>query len=795
MAAGHAGSLSLRIIAAVVPYTKLIASLRGPLVVGVAALVLLGLPDQVQEMYVALALDAARAWPQAVLAVLALAALSIYLGTASQALLWDEPGPPWLLRAVPILAALLPLAGAVIGIEAMIDDAQDRLFSDFANALAKISADPQVAADVKALPAELVAAGLDAGSMRPNLRVAEVIVLLIALAVLAFHLIKAPASVARLRAALLDGEPFWRRLLIVSAYIAVLMFAAQSLNAGAALAVDFTLVPRTLGPLAILCFFLTSIAAHLVAFTRVYAATRFPAIAVLAVAAVGFSALNLNDNHRVRVIPQHKPPPSGAPGNGRCLGNVCDMRAEFDKWWAARPEMRKAQFRSRGQAYPVFIAASQGGGIFAAHLAAITLARLYDRCPALQHHIFAVSSVSGGSVGSGLVAALLAHRHEKQTPEERRDDETRCDYEIAGGGPGPIERQARSFLADDFLSPVGAAGLFPDFLARFLPVALTPLDRARAFDASFEQSWARRIDPSLNLMREGFLRLRDRPGGAPMLILNTTEVDTGLQIFIAPATTVPFRSIYATSPTPHLNPYSEDLPLSTAVGVSARFPIVTPAATFAPPGMTATFRHVDGGIFENSGVETALSLIEQLEGTSLKRRRPVPEPAANGPTGDAAADRKVFKVLALSESPPDLAPWRAEGLAELLSPARALYRARVQRGQLAVSRAQAQKHWIVRVDHRMFKMPLGWQLSGRTADLIAHQVGSPSQCMTGEPFVRLSVKLVDYLFEHPPREDTLTSGLVDEAFSALVGNWCAQCELIRLARGTDGDGGDYPCRP
>src|SRR5262249_39813413 len=159
---------------------------------------------------------------QAALAVLALAALSVYLGTASQALLRDEPGPPWLLRAASILPELLPLAGAVIGIEAMIGDAQDRLFGDFTNALAKISADPQVAADVKALPADLLAASLDAGSLRPNLRAAEVIVLLIALAVLAFHLIKVPASVARLRAGLLDWEPFWRRLLIVSAYAAVL---------------------------------------------------------------------------------------------------------------------------------------------------------------------------------------------------------------------------------------------------------------------------------------------------------------------------------------------------------------------------------------------------------------------------------------------------------------------------------------------------------------------------------------------------------------------------------------------
>jgi hypothetical protein len=784
--------LSHRIVGTVVPYTKVVARVRGPLLVAVAALVLLGVADQVHEFYVVLAHDPVPVWPQAVLAVLALAALSLYLGAASQGLLHrgplhSEQGPRWLVYWAPAAIAIVPIAGAIAGIEAVIADTQThaRLFGYFMDAVAKVSNDPQIAADVTALPPDLLTAGGDASAMQYRLRVAEAALLAIALAVVAINVAKAPRPLVLLNEGMREWEPLWRRLLIVTAYLAVLLFAAQSLNAGATLPIDFTLLPIGLGPLFVLCLFLACVAAHLVAFTRFYEETRFPATAVLAIAAVAFSALNLNDNHRVRVIPQHKPPPSQASAEVRaCQDSVCQIRDEFSKWWKERPESRKAAFHNRGQRYPVFIIAAQGGGIYAAHLAAITLARLYDRCPALQHHVFAVSSVSGGSLGAGLVTALLARRHETQSPEERREAESRCDYEIAGTGPGPIEGQARAFLGDDFLSPVGAAGLFPDFLARFLPVPVPQFDRARAFEASLEQSWARRIDSSFNPMREGFLRFRGRPGGAPMLILNTTEVDTGRQLFIGPAL-AEFRSLYQG----YLSPY-EDLPLSAAIGVSARFPIVMPPATFMP-GQTTSFQHTDGGLFENSGIETALFLIEHLEATG--RRRPSVPQSEGAQANPPDTDRPVFRVLALSESVPVIAPLKAEGLGELMSPARAMYRARVQRAFLAVARAKALGHWIIRVDHQISKLPLGWQLSNRTAELIAHQIGTPSQCLslTSERYVRLTTAVEDRLAES---EDALVSGLFNEVFAGLLGNRCVQCKLLRLVRGAEDDGGDHPCR-
>src|SRR5262245_43877797 len=111
MAEKRAGSLARRVIAIVVPFTNVIARLRGPLVVAVAGLLLLGIVDQVQEIYVVLARDLARMWLQAILAALALMALSIYLWSAAAGLLDDEQGPAWLFYSAPALIALLPITG------------------------------------------------------------------------------------------------------------------------------------------------------------------------------------------------------------------------------------------------------------------------------------------------------------------------------------------------------------------------------------------------------------------------------------------------------------------------------------------------------------------------------------------------------------------------------------------------------------------------------------------------------------------------------------------------------------
>ena len=76
------------------------------------------------------------------------------------------------------------------------------------------------------------------------------------------------------------------------------------------------------------------------------------------------------------------------------------LAAQFREWLAKRrpdPSVR----------YPVFIFAAEGGGIYAASGIALFLAALQDQNPRFAEHVFAISAVSGGAVGSSMFHALL----------------------------------------------------------------------------------------------------------------------------------------------------------------------------------------------------------------------------------------------------------------------------------------------------------------------------------------------------------------------------------------------------
>src|SRR5262249_53572571 len=143
---------------------------------------------------------------------------------------------------------------------------------------------------------------------------------------------------------------------------------------------------------------------------------------------------------------------------------------EFKNWLEKRPD--KENYRD--SAYPVYVVSAQGGGMYAAYQTAIFLARLQDLCPSFRHHLFAISSVSGGSVGSAtFVAALRALDKSLLEISDEDQDEAR---RIAAGSfdpcpsitafqssailpsnperPGPLERAVGRALRDDFISPL-----------------------------------------------------------------------------------------------------------------------------------------------------------------------------------------------------------------------------------------------------------------------------------------------------------------------------------------------------
>ena len=104
-----------------------------------------------------------------------------------------------------------------------------------------------------------------------------------------------------------------------------------------------------------------------------------------------------------------------------------DLAVTFHGWLAER--------RTGSSRYPVFVVAAQGGGIYAASTAGTFLATMQDHCPAFARHVFAISAVSGGSIGASLFNAAFADSIARGTNRKAPVDvEPGCDSLFAKPG-------------------------------------------------------------------------------------------------------------------------------------------------------------------------------------------------------------------------------------------------------------------------------------------------------------------------------------------------------------------------
>jgi hypothetical protein len=442
---------------------------------------------------------------------------------------------------------------------------------------------------------------------------------------------------------------------------------------------------------------------------------------VLATVAVGFSLSDFTNNHRVRRVPYV----------AQTAATMPDLTDTFENWYKARTDQSKFSER-----YPVYIVAAQGGGIYAAMHAAHFLSYMQARCPNFSHHLFAISGVSGGSVGAATFAAAM------KDAEQRggiKIPDTGC---ADRGGEDDPAINAVQALDGDFWSPLQAMWLFPDLLQQFLPVRVEIFDRARALEHGLEAKWQQIVtqtdlygprgqDQTANTMAEPFLSLWphgfDKSLFTPALVLNTTEVDTGRRRLISPFTFAGLSDLRFFPVSCKSDGKIEALPLSAAAVLSARFPWITPTGWYYDPSKdgdcTSPEKSVtklsDGGYFEASGVATALDLAHSLK-TIIDQR---------GMNVD-------IKLVILTSG--GFASDTADGLDEALDPIRTMLNASEARGYIEVGRAEqadfakaaSQSGAVlkVRLEERGYPLPLGWSLSDVTRYLIQYQTGELNPC-------------------------------------------------------------------
>lgn len=498
-------------------------------------------------------------------------------------------------------------------------------------------------------------------------------------------------------------------------------------------------IGRTLTSFGIICLFFIVMTFVLGALAIASIRKRIPLFSITVGAALFFALLGLNDNHSIREAQRQN-------RDEVHLSVAGSVAQGFTKWF----ENRKDRDRYQLEPYPVYIFTAEGGGIYAAHRTAIFLTSLQDLCPRFAHHVFAISAVSGGSVGAGIYSALI----KKIKNDDKRFSE----------GNGCIARKvgslfytdvAEAILSEDFLSPVLASFLFPDLLQRFLFFPVPYFDRARALERSLEESWSEKtlhyqnkyhsewVDAG-NPLSEGFFSFWDPKSDVPALFINTTEVASGRGRVIAPfpieatqftSFPIPLQTAHAANEVRSL-----EMPLSSSVILSARFPWITPPGWFynvteegsasgAAPRQSGKVHLVDGGYFDNSGVITALRVIEEIEG-AVRDMKPVPRLQIN----------LIVLTTAGSSDP-------ASAVGDYLSPLETLLSTRYARGRIAIEQAEQflnEKKSVPQSGVKIpplekmelraygFPLPLGWRLSPITRLLILGENGDPSRCPKSE---------------------------------------------------------------
>ncbi|AVH68316.1 patatin-like phospholipase family protein [Nostoc sp. 'Peltigera membranacea cyanobiont' N6] len=441
--------------------------------------------------------------------------------------------------------------------------------------------------------------------------------------------------------------------------------------------------------------------------------TRIPFITILLICVLVFGSFGWNDNHRLRELPE-KP-----------KSQLLPLEAQFNIWIKSRQDDIVA-FKAKNKEYPIYVVSAQGGGIFAAYHAASTLSRLQDLCPAFAHHVFAISGVSGGSLGATAFSSLINSEKPPDTQNSVQPKYTKdCPGKVENADLNPnnrgiLENYAHQLLNQDFLSPLLAAGLFPDFFQRFLFFPIEDVDRARGLEYAFEQGWNsikwrdkndQKKHP--NLLNKSYYDHWNPKSVAPALVLNTTVVETGERLLLSPFTfktadssTVKFPDLVDIN-TVASSKFKEckdknnshiNFRLSTAAFLSARFPFITPVGWFnrcydkkgdilADQELNSKSRLADGGYFENSGFTTAFEIgqgLQEILDHGLESQ--IDQDIVKSTTGDLHKIPKIRIVyLALTDNSPLN---QQSGGNDLFSPMNALYNSREARGRSIIEQAE-----------------------------------------------------------------------------------------------------------
>ena len=262
---------------------------------------------------------------------------------------------------------------------------------------------------------------------------------------------------------------------------------------------------------------------------------------------------------------------------------------------------------------PITVVAAQGGGLYAAYHAAFYLAAVADEDPEEAKRLFAVSGISGGSVGAGVFWAIRQSGLCSLGPFGQSDGsivENRCHRDAVD-----------EILGGDFLTPVLTAFYTRDLLDSVAPITLLtrhPMDRGAVMESELNRrtdDWveghcaaysedkdaqrlhpekARVCTPANMKKRLGLLRMpitQSWTGPVPVGENTPLDPEPGTPLLLLSAVDVQRGALVTNSALRWINPSRchrgyirhaaesdepSDMRLNTAMVASARYPFVTP---------------------------------------------------------------------------------------------------------------------------------------------------------------------------------------------------------------------------
>ena len=416
---------------------------------------------------------------------------------------------------------------------------------------------------------------------------------------------------------------------------------------------------------------------------------------------------------------------------------------------AAGSRSQGAQPGGASGKYTVFIVAAEGGGIYAASAVSTFMAKLQDVEPRFAEHVFAISGVSGGSIGAAIFQALDHAQHPDPnvpTPSPQQEDAGKCTLHSAAAGEqvgSTLTDKVASIMQADHFSPV-VGSIFPEIFG-------APLKRPDALVASFEYSASTQDGVAGLELCAPFAQHWSAASLAPALVLNSTWVEMGFRVAFAPFHLHDIdESLYSFSD--QSMPDEHETRLMEAAGVSARFPLIMP-----PFSATMTdgkhWNFVDGAYSDNSGATTALDIYRAIE--------------------DVAPSNVDLRIVLITSSDPqpNLKDQSINGTVfrDTIAPIDALMKVREDLGNDAVARActyiyhdEAKDRTdksasrlrgpagkggmevnetcidhagskdgplqIVEIQDQTYGLPLGWKISGTSFSVVSWMLGEPNKC-------------------------------------------------------------------